>query len=66
MRADLREENSYSKQKHNQQTTTATMEDMNDTTRRSMDECIAEMPKLLIWSENTYKQKKKTRMGGGG
>jgi hypothetical protein len=23
-----------------------------------MNECIAEMPKLLIWSENTYKQKK--------
>jgi hypothetical protein len=22
------------------------------------------MPKLLIWSENTYKQKKKTRMKG--
>jgi len=25
-----------------------------------MDECIAELPKLLIWLKNTYKQKKKT------
>jgi hypothetical protein len=24
-----------------------------------MDGCIAEMTKLLIWSDNTYKQKKK-------
>jgi hypothetical protein len=29
-----------------------------------MDECIAEMPKLLIWSENTYKQKKKPKWEG--
>jgi len=26
-----------------------------------MNGCIAKMPKLLIWSENTYKQKKKPK-----
>jgi hypothetical protein len=26
-----------------------------------MDGCITVMPKLLIWSENTYKQKKKNQ-----
>jgi len=26
-----------------------------------MDGCIAERPKLLIWSKNTYKQEKKKK-----
>jgi len=30
-----------------------------------MDECIAEMSKLMIWSNNTYKQKKKPEWEGG-
>jgi hypothetical protein len=29
-----------------------------------MDGCIAKMSKLLIWSENTYKQKKKSKWDG--
>jgi hypothetical protein len=28
-----------------------------------MDGCIVERPKLLIWSKNTYKQKKKNYNG---
>jgi hypothetical protein len=41
---------------------------MNDTIQRRVDGCIAEMLKLLIWSENTYKHKgkKKKKRGGGG
>jgi hypothetical protein len=31
-----------------------------------MDGCIAEMSKLLIWSDNTYKQKKKPECDGEG
>jgi hypothetical protein len=31
-----------------------------------MDGCITEMPKLLIWLENTYKQKKKQEWKGEG
>jgi hypothetical protein len=30
-----------------------------------MDRYIAERPKILIWSENTYKQKKKLEWEGG-
>jgi hypothetical protein len=41
-------------------------EKINDTTQRYMDEYIVERPKLLISLKNTYKQKKKTRMRGGG
>jgi hypothetical protein len=44
---------------------------MNNTTQWKVDEHITEMLKLLIWSENTYKRKKKKRcvrgvgVGGG-
>jgi hypothetical protein len=31
-----------------------------------MDRCIEERPKLLIWSKNTYKQKKKPELEGEG
>jgi hypothetical protein len=31
-----------------------------------MDGCISEMPKLLIWSENTFKEKKKLEWEGEG
>jgi hypothetical protein len=34
---------------------------MNDTIQRRVDGCIAEMLKLLIWSENTYKHKGKKK-----
>jgi hypothetical protein len=34
---------------------------MNCTTRWKVDECITEMPKLLTWLENTYKQKEKRK-----
>jgi hypothetical protein len=38
------------------------MEEMNGTARREMDGCIAKRPKLLIYSENTYKKKKKKKL----
>jgi hypothetical protein len=39
-------------------------EEMNGTTWRLMNGCIAEMPKLSIWSDNTYKQKIKPKWNG--
>jgi len=54
------------------QATAATREEIDErhiTEVDGMDGCIVERPKFLIWSKNTYKQKKKerkeTRMGGG-
>ena len=38
---------------------------MNDTTQWKVDGCIAEMPELLIWLENTYKHKEKKKGGEG-
>jgi len=40
------------------------MEDMNSTIWRLMNECIAEMQKLLIWLENAYKQTNKQNQTG--
>jgi hypothetical protein len=52
--------------KNNHQATTTAMEEMNGTTQRKVDGHIMEMPKLLIWSENTYEHKgKKNRKGRG-
>jgi hypothetical protein len=36
-------------------------EKMNVTTRWKVNRCIAERPKLLIWSKNTYKHLKKKK-----
>jgi hypothetical protein len=41
------------------QTSAKARKEMNGTSQRYMYGCIAEMTKLLIWSKNTYKQKKK-------
>jgi hypothetical protein len=64
MMVDIKKETSYSKQKtqtNNQQATTAAREEMDGRTRWKVDEHIAKRPKLLIWSENTYKHKEKKK-----
>jgi hypothetical protein len=39
---------------------------MNDTTQWRVDKRIAERPKLLIWSENTYTHKERKNQKGMG